>query len=287
MIKGGYLKTKQFTAHIENAGRIAGLILFFMLMILPLFWLIMTSIKPMEEVYTFPIRYFPSRIDLTGFKRVLSVFNFAVYFRNSLLVGLFASCLSVFMNALAGYGLSRIKSPKMLGRILLVIYFNQMIPGFISLLPFYTMVSKLRMGDSLIALTFLYGISAGGFGTLMAKSFFDRIPPTLEEAALIDGCSPITALFRVVLPVTLPALAALFCMTFVNVWNELYLAVLLISDGRKYTIPVALNTFISKSGFTWDVMSAGLVLALLPTLVLFAAGQKWIVSGLTEGGEKG
>ena len=95
------------------------------------------------------------------------------------------------------------------------------------------------------------------------------------------------SIIHVVLPVTLPGIAAIFCFAFVNVWNELFIAIMLINRSTKFTVPVALNSFISKAGVSWDLMSAGIVVSLLPTMIVFGIGQKYIVAGLTEGGVKG
>ncbi|NCC90817.1 MAG: carbohydrate ABC transporter permease, partial [Spirochaetia bacterium] len=103
----------------------------------------------------------------------------------------------------------------------------------------------------------------------------------------IDGCSMFQSLFHVVLPITRPGMAAIFCFAFINIWNELFLAVMLLMSNDKMTVPVALNSFISKAGISWDVMSAGIVIALLPTMIVFGFGQKYIVAGLTEGSVKG
>jgi multiple sugar transport system permease protein len=120
----------------------------------------------------------------------------------------------------------------------------------------------------------------------MAKSFFDRIPASLEEAAEIDGCSMLQSLLRVIMPLLAPGMVAIFSFAFVNIWNELFVAVLFMSSPDKLTVPVALNSFISKAGISWDVLSAGIVMALLPTMLVFAIGQRYIVAGLTEGGVK-
>ncbi len=103
----------------------------------------------------------------------------------------------------------------------------------------------------------------------------------------MDGCTVVQALFRVILPVALPAMVAIFSFSFVNIWNELFVAVILLSSDTKMTVPVALNSFISKAGISWDVMSAGIVVALLPTMIVFGIGQRYIIAGLTEGGVKG
>jgi len=155
------------------------------------------------------------------------------------------------------------------------------------MVPLFTTLSKIGMVNKLSVLGVVYVSTVVAFSTIMAKSFFDRIPASLEEAALIDGCTTFESLFKVILPVTLPGMAALFSFAFINIWNELFLAVMLLLSDNKMIVPVALNSFISKAGISWDVMSAGIIIALLPTMVIFGIGQKYIVAGLTEGGVKG
>jgi multiple sugar transport system permease protein len=268
-------------------ARMAGLGCFLVFMLFPLVWIVITSFKPIEEIYTFPIRYLPSRISLESYRNVLKIARFGIYFKNSLIVSILASAGGLCLNVISGFALSRLNRGRVLHGMLLILYFTQMLPGFILMIPLFNMISKAHLSNSLVTLTVLYGVTTVGFGSIMSKSFFDRIPPSLEEAALIDGCTPIMAIFRVILPVSLPELVAIFCFLFVGIWNELWLAVMLISDERKLTVPVALNGFISKSGVSWDIMSAGIVLALLPTMLIFAIGQKYIVASLTEGGLKG
>jgi len=149
------------------------------------------------------------------------------------------------------------------------------------------MLTYFRLTDNLGTLAIVYVSMMLAFSTIMAKSFFDRVPVSLEEAAVIDGCTLPQALFRVVFPVTLPGIAAIFSFCFVNIWNELFIAVMLISTNGKMTVPVALNSFISKAGISWDTLSAGIVVALLPTMIIFGIGQRYIVAGLTEGSVKG
>lgn len=187
----------------------------------------------------------------------------------------------------SGYASSRFPHKKGKNSLLLLLYFTQMVPPFILMTPLYTMMVKVRGVDNLFVLSIVYMVTVLAFCSIMAKSFFDRIPASLEEAAEIDGCTNMQALFRIILPLMAPGLAAIFSFAFVNIWNELFIAVLFISSPDKMTVPVALNSFISKAGISWDVMSAGLVMALLPTMIIFAFGQRFIVSGLTEGGVKG
>ncbi|QQO11279.1 carbohydrate ABC transporter permease [Breznakiella homolactica] len=277
MVKRGFGRLSRFIA----------LALFLAFAVLPLFWIIITSLKPSQEIYTFPLRYFPSRISFAGYQKLLGFAKFGTYFANSLWISLLASFGGLIASVLSGFALSRLKTSKKIQGLLLVLYFTQMVPSFLLMTPLFLMLSKMGLTDNRLALAVVYAATTVAFGAIMAKGFFDRIPASIEEAALIDGCDPFTALFKVILPITLPGLVAIFSFAFVNVWNELFLAVMLISSDRKLTVPVALNSFISKAGVSWDVMSAGIVVALIPTMVIFAFGQKYIVAGLTEGGVKG
>jgi multiple sugar transport system permease protein len=278
---------RQLLRYTGTFAKSIALGLFLLFALVPLFWILMTSIKPSKEIYTFPLNYFPSKISFAGYQKLFGFAHFGKYFLNSLGVTLLASFGGLITSILSGFALSRFKSIRKTRSIMLLLYITQMVPGFILMTPLYLMLSKLGLTDSLLGLGVVYSASTVAFGAIMAKSFFDRIPASIEEAALIDGCDPFSALIRIVLPISLPGIVAIFSFAFVNIWNELFLAVILLSSDSKMTVPVALNSFISKAGVSWDVMSAGIVVALLPTIVVFAFGQKYIVAGLTEGGVKG
>jgi len=262
------------------------LLLFLGFAVAPLCWIIVTSLKNTKEIYTFPLLYFPSQPTLESYHRLFSFAKFGLYFRNSLVVSVLAAAGALIVSLVGGFGLSRYTAERGKRLILLGLYFTQMVPGFLLMVPLFNMLSALRLTDSLWVLAAVYGMMVA-FGTIMAKSFFDRIPPSIEEAALIDGCSTLQALFRVILPVTLPGIVAIFSFSFVNIWNELFLAVMLLSSESNVVVPVALNSFISKAGVSWDVLSAGIVVSLLPTIIVFSVGQKFIIAGLTEGSVKG
>ncbi len=254
--------------------------------LLPLYWIIVTSLKGPKEIYTFPIKYIPSPITFESYKNIFTFTHFATYFRNSLIASLTASIGALFITMFGGYAISRYgKEAKR--HMLLALFFTQMVPPFMIMVPLYTMFSKIGMVNKLTTLVILYTNMMIPFSAIMAKGFFDRIPISLEEAALIDGCNRVQALFKVVLPLTLPGLSAIFSFSFVNTWNELFLAVIFLNSDSVMTIPVALNSFISKAGIGWDVMSAGLVIALIPTIIVFAFAQRYIIAGLTKGAVKG
>lgn len=262
------------------------LALFLIAAILPLYWIIVTSLKGPNDLYSMPLTYVVKHPTLASYRKLFSFTDFGRYFTNSLMLSLGSAFVAMIFSFLGGFCLSRYKHKKRQGRILLGLYFTQTIPSFIIMVPLFTIFTRFGLIDNMFALGVVYTSTVVAFATIMCKSFLDRIPASLEEAARIDGCNLFQSLTQVILPITLPGMAAIFCFSFVNIWNELFLAVMLLMSNEKMTVPVALNSFISKAGISWDVMSAGIVMALLPTMIVFGVGQKYIVSGLTAGSVK-
>ncbi len=251
----------------------------------PLVWIFLTSIKPPMEVYSFPVRYIPSKPTLQNYERLFSYAHFGVYFKNSLLVSGTSALISTLLASIAGYSLARFKN-RWVYPTVLFLFFAQMIPAYLVMLPQYVMFSKLGLIDKLSGVIIVYSGIGAAFSTIMARGFISRIPIELEEAAMIDGCTRLQALFRVTLPLVLPGLSAVFSFSFVNSWNEIFVASLFLNTDEKMTVPVALYSFISKAGINWGFLSAGLVVALLPTIIVFAFAQRYIVEGLTRGAMK-
>ena len=253
--------------------------------IFPVLWIFLTSVKPPYEVYTFPVKYLPSHISFENYKKLFTYSEFGKYFLNSVVVASLSSLISTFFAMLAGYSLSRSKEKKVY-YIVLFLFFAQMIPAYLVMIPQYVMFSRFHLIDKLIGVIIVYSGIGASFSTIMARGFFARIPKELEEAAMIDGCNRWQALFKVIIPLVLPGIAAVFSFSFVNSWNEVFVASLFLNNSEKYTVPVALYSFISKAGVNWGFLSAGLVVALVPTIIIFAFAQKYIVEGLTQGATK-
>ncbi|PNR92516.1 carbohydrate ABC transporter permease [Petrotoga sp. 9PWA.NaAc.5.4] len=275
------MKKKTFKSII----RIILLIIFFVFAIFPLYWIILTSLKPTHELYSFPIRYWTNNPSLYGYKKLFEFVNFQRYFLNSIIVSLSASFVSTIFAMLSGYILSRGEF-KWKYPIILFLFFSQMIPTYLIMVPQYTMFLKLNLINKLASLIIIYSGFGAAFSTIMAKGFFDRIPRSIEEAALIDGCNEVQSLFKITLPLMVPGLSAILSFSFVNNWNELFTAVMFLNTSDKYTVPVGLYSIVSKAGVQWNVLAAGIVIALLPTIIVFAFAQKYIISGLTQGSLK-
>jgi multiple sugar transport system permease protein len=276
----------------KSKGKIIGLIfkiaalgIYLVFTIFPFLWIFITSIKPRKEIFTFPVMYWPSKATLDNYIQIFKISKFDKYLLNSLIVSIVGAGAALFIGILGGYVLARFKF-KGKNKILLAYLFTQMIPGFIILAPLYILLSKLGLINRLSALMILYTASLIPYCTVSLRGFFQRIPGSLEEAAMVDGCSRFHALFYIVIPVMLPGIAATYIFAFVQCWNELFQAVMFIDVEYKKTIPVALNSFIMKYDIDWGALSAGTVISILPTIILFAFIQKYITGGLTQGAIK-
>jgi multiple sugar transport system permease protein len=265
--------------------RAIGLGIFLVVALFPLIWIFLTSIKPATEVYTFPVRYLPSRATFEAYRYLFSFARFNVYFKNSFVVATVSAGFSTFFSLMAGYVLTRERF-RFRTFLILVLFFVQMLPTYLIMIPQFTMFSRLKLTNTLTSVIIIYTGFGSAFGTVMARAFLKNLSRTIEEAALIDGCNRLQVLFKVVIPLLLPGVGSIFSFCFVNSWNEVFTAVLFLHTDSKMTVPVALYSFVSKAGIQWNVMAAGIVVALLPTIVVFSLAQKYIVEGLTQGAIK-
>ncbi|MBB3108007.1 multiple sugar transport system permease protein [Paenibacillus phyllosphaerae] len=259
---------------------------YFLVMVFPLYWIVITSLKPRKEIFSLPIRYWPEKMTLENYANIFKVSKFHVYIGNSLLISVIAALIVICIATLSAYVLARFQF-RGHKQIMMAFFSTQMLPGFISLAPLYLLMSDMNLINNRLSLLLAYTVMLIPFSTIMLRGFFQRIPCSLEEAAMIDGCSRLTALIRVIIPVMLPGIASTFIFAFVQNWNELFMAVMFIDDESLKTLPVAMNSFVMKFDVDWGSMSAGTVLSVIPTVVLFAFAQRFIVEGLTQGAEKG
>jgi multiple sugar transport system permease protein len=269
-----------------GASKIIYLAIYLLIMVFPLYWIIITSLKPQKDIFSFPLKYWPERFTLDNYVHIFKISKFHIYIGNSLLVAISSAIIVLVIAILSAYVLARFKF-RGHRQIMLAFFATQMLPGFVALAPLYLMMSNMGLINNRISLVLMYTVGLIPFSTIMLRGFFERIPSSLEEAAMIDGCSRWTALVRIIIPVMLPGIASTFIFAFVQNWNELFLAVMFIDNDALKTLPVAMNSFILKFDVDWGAMSAGAVLSIIPTILLFAFAQRFIVEGLTQGAEKG
>ncbi|MBK6045584.1 carbohydrate ABC transporter permease [Streptomyces sp. MBT55] len=269
-----------------RTARIGFLTLWLIFTLFPLYWITITSFKPAGDIFTFPLAYWPEDFSLENYSGLFGSSQFGTYLLNSLIVSAVAGTVATVISMLSAYVLARFEF-RTKTALLMAALVTQMIPSFIALGPLYLLMTDLGLVDNRLGLVLVYIAVCIPFCTVMLRGFFANIPDTLEEAAMIDGCSRLGALFRVLLPVMKPGIVAAFIFNFVNCWNELFLSVTLMNSDDNKTVPTALNGFISSFNIDWGSMSAAAVLTILPTMVLFAFASRHIVQGLTAGAVKG
>ncbi|WP_022884251.1 carbohydrate ABC transporter permease [Glaciibacter superstes] len=266
--------------------RIVFLALWLVITVFPLYWIVITSLKTPGAIFSYPLTYWPEVFSLENYVGLFEKAQFGTYIGNSLLVATVAASVATLISMLSAYVLARFEF-RSKGAIMMAFLVTQMIPAFIALGPLYLMMVELNLVDTKFGLMLIYIAVCIPFCTIMLRGFFANVPDALEEAAMIDGCSRIGALFKVIVPVMKPGIVAAFIFNFVNCWNELFLSVTLMNREENKTIPTALNGFISSFNIDWGSMSAAAVLTIIPTMILFAFASRYIVQGLTAGAVKG
>jgi multiple sugar transport system permease protein len=264
----------------------AALALYVAFALFPLYWLLKVSVTPNELLYSEGVRLWPSHATLAHYFSVIEHTQFPLYFRNSVIVSTATALLSTLIAAAAGYAFSRFRF-RGKAWIVGVMLVTQMFPLIMIVAPIFRLLAPLGLTNSLSGLILVYTAFNVPFASFLMQSFFDGIPKELEEAALIDGATRFEAVRRIILPLTLPGLAATAGFVFTAAWSELLFALMLNSSSQASTFPVGLLAFVSKISVDFGQMMAAGVLALIPVCGFFLLIQRHLVRGLTAGAVKG
>jgi len=252
----------------------------------PLYWLLKVSVTPNELLYSEGVRMWPSRTTFEHFNFVITHSAFPTFFKNSLIVAGCTALVVTVLASLSGYALSRFNFRAKYWIVALMLL-TQMFPLVMLVAPIFKMLSPLGLTNSLTGLVIVYSAFNVPFATFLMQSFFDGIPKDLEEAAMIDGATQFVAFRQIILPLTLPGIAATLGFVFTAAWSELLFALMLISGNDSATFPVGLLSFVSKFSVNFGQMMAAGVLALIPACLFFLLIQRYLVQGLTAGAVKG
>jgi multiple sugar transport system permease protein len=255
-------------------------------MLVPLIYMLSTSLKAHAFVLELPPRFIPSQPTLDNYVKALSVNQFGRYFLNSTIVALSSTVINVILSAMLAYAFARWDFP---GKQFLfyTLLATMMIPSLVLIIPQFVLASALHLTNSLQGLVVVY--SAGtAFNMFLLRGFFEELPQDLFDSATVDGAGPFATFWRIALPLARPALAAVAIFSFLGAWDEFTWAFTAITgDDSLYTLPVALRYFQQQHGTEWGLVFAGSMIAVLPTIIIFIVFQRQFIKGVMSGAIKG
>lgn len=255
--------------------------------LLPLLSMLLTAVKPAEEIYAADFRWLTLHPTLDHFAAAWRAAPFGRYFLNSMLVAVAATLLVLLVGSMAAFALSRLRFAGQ-GFVLAGILGSTMVPFQVLLIPFFILLTALGLVNSLAGLTLAYVVILLPFAVFMLTGFMRHLPREVEESARVDGCSWFGIWWRICLPMSRPALAAVGIYAFIESWKEFFIALVMTNSQQTRTVPVGLALFRADlPGVGWGEVMASALMAGAPAIVVFLLLQKHFISGLTEGAVKG
>src|SRR3954470_20276130 len=252
-----------------------------LLFLVPIIWMVLSALKPSAEVFTVPPKLFGSEIKLGNFAEAWNYLPFGRFIANTVFVAGVGTLITLTASAMAAYAFARLNFRFRGG--LFVLYLSTLIvPQEVIVIPMFLVMQELGWVNSYKALILPWAFTA--FGTFLLRQFFITVPKELEEAAKLDGCGHIRILTRIFVPVSAPALAVLAVFTFIGYWNSFLWPLIIVSDTNKMTVPLGLQLFLGQQGQRWELLMAASTIAMVPTILLVLALQKYLVRGIALSG---
>jgi multiple sugar transport system permease protein len=261
------------------------LVIVVILVVFPIYWMAITSLKTPKEIYRVPSLW-PHLFTKQNYHDLIVKKHFLTNIKNSLIVASMVTIISLIVSSFAAYSIVRFKYrfKGVIGRIILFAYLT---PTSLLFIPLSIVIARLRLGNSLYGLIIVYLTFSLPLSTWLLQGYFRAVPRELEEQAMVDGSTRMGALFRILLPLSAPGLAAVSIFTFTGAWNELLLALIFITSSSKYTVPLGINYLITSDVLPWGTLMAGAVLSSLPVIILYFLAQRFMIGGMTSGSVKG
>ncbi len=254
--------------------------------VFPIVWTLITSFKPESDIVTNELQYIPENFTLSNYSAIWTRSGYPRLIANSLQVTLITMVICMTLGTLAAYSLSRYQF-KVRNQILLFYLVIRMFPVVLMIVPLWIMMRYFGLLNTHLGLAIAYTTFLLPLCVWMMKSFFDAIPPDLEDSARIDGCSRLTALFYVVLPLARGGLMATAIFIGIAAWNEYLFALMFTNSQDSQTWPVGLALMVGEFQLPWGALSAGGIISIFPVILLFSLVQQTLVKGLTSGAVKG
>nr|WP_121057883.1 carbohydrate ABC transporter permease [Microbacterium telephonicum] len=273
------------------AQRIGRIVLYVVLIVaaaallLPFFWMVMSSLKSSNEVFSVPISWFPEVFVWQNYVDIWTESNMLVWIRNTLFLAVVVTFLQVLTGSFAAYGFARIRFP---GRdILFLAYIGTIaVPWQSYMIPQFILLSNAKVSNTLWAIILIQAF--GAFGVFLMKQYYETIPEELSEAARLDGLSEYGIWRRIMIPLSIPAIASLTLLTFVSTWNDYLGPLIYLRNPDLWTIQLGLKSFVSNLYDTnYALLFAGLTISVVPIAIIFLLGQKYFVEGIATSGMKG
>jgi ABC-type glycerol-3-phosphate transport system permease component len=262
-----------------------GLVFTYAILLLPIGWLIISSFRSNDSIQTGRLIPGPSEFTLANYIEVFAINNVFIFLVNSVVIATSVMLLVVLLGSLGAYALSRFtlrgKNVLMMSTLL-----PQFFPYVLILIPFYVLMSNLGLVDTHLGLILTHTSITLPFAIWMLTGYFNAIPKELDQAALIDGCSRLGVLFRIIYPTALPGLVVAGFFAFVVSWGDYLFVSILSQSENTQTLPIALQSFMNSLQVKWGMITAGTVVAILPTILFFSLVQRRLVAGLTAGAVK-
>jgi ABC-type glycerol-3-phosphate transport system permease component len=262
-----------------------GLFIFYAFLLLPIAWLVLSSLRNSDSIQSGRLIPYPSELTGSNYVEAFRISNLIICLGNSFLIAISVMLLVVFIGSLGAYALSRCQL-RGKNTFMMLALMPQFFPYVLILIPFYVLMSNLGLVDSHLGLILTHTSITLPFVLWMLTGYFNAIPRDLDQAALIDGCSRLGVLFRIIYPIAIPGMVVAGFFAFVVSWGD-YLFVSILSQSQEtQTLPIGLQTFMSSLQVKWGLITAGTVIAIVPTIVFFAIVQRRLVAGLTAGAVK-
>lgn len=263
-------------------------IFLFCVLLFPLYWVIVTSLKTEQEIFQIPPTFWPHVLNLKSYMAQLEVGDFNMFhsFGNSLIIAVGAMAISILLAVPASYGIAKYHF-KRKRLIILCFLVTQMLPVSVLLTPLFIMFRNMHLYNTYPAAILADATIGIPFSILILKNYFGSIPKELEEAAYIDGCTRFTAFIRVLIPIAKPGVVVCGVFSFLYAWGDLAYGMTFILDQEKRPITAGIFNFMGQYGTKWSYLTAFAVVTIIPVALIFIFMQKYIISGMTSGAVKG
>lgn len=252
----------------------------------PALRIVSVSLRPGDRLLSTSLALIPQDATLTNYYKVIFEKKFLLWLWNSLVITSSTAIIGVILAATSAYAFSRWRFPGR-GPALIFLLTTQMIPAAMMIVPIYILAVRLGLINTYRGLVLAYCVSSVPFSIWILKGYYDTIPPDLEEAALIDGASRLSAFYRIILPLSTPALAIVFLFSFMTAWNDWLLARVMLQKEELLVWTQGLQRMQGQFQTEWGAFAAASILVAIPVMALFLYSSKWLVSGLTLGAVKG